>query len=132
MLRGQISIAGLANLMAGVAPHVGVVHDGSTAVRAGGTVPLVLGLDLLSVLEVWVGVRGALEYIGGDLADGTALSLTGVRAGGVVGLATGFRRLHVLIELGVDHELWTGELGGAAVERNGLVLVPAFAVRLRL
>ncbi len=132
MLRGRLRLGGFASLMGAIVPHLGVAHDGSAAVRGGGTLPVVVGFDVLSVLEIWLGVRGAIDHLGGELAGGDTVSLTGVRTGGVVGVAAGFRRLHVLVELGIDHELWLGELAGRSIERNGLALTPGFAVRLRL
>lgn len=129
-LRGRLPL-GTASLLFGIAPHVGVAHDDTSAVRLGGTVPLVLAIDLFSLYEAWIGARITVEHIRGDLGA-LPVSLTGLRTGGVVGLAVGFRRFHVMMELGVDHELWTGDLGDNAIDANGLVLTPAFAVRLRL
>lgn len=130
MLRGQVG-DGMARLVAGIAPHVGVGHEGGELVRAGGTVPLTLAIDVLSLYEVWVGARVGVEHLAGT-AVGVGISMTGIRTGGVVGLGVGFRRFMVLAELGIDHELWTGTISDTSIERNGLVLTPAFAVRLRL
>jgi hypothetical protein len=38
----------------------------------------------------------------------------------------------VLVELAADYELWTGHAIGTQVSRDGFVLTPALAVRLRL
>lgn len=132
-LRGRIGLGGLAHLVIGLAPHAGAVYDGSEAAafRGGVLVPVAITLDLFSLYEVWIGARAGIEHVAGELGD-RALSLSGLRTGGVVGLGVGFRRLHVLVELAVDHELWWGALGGRSVERNGIALTPAFAVRLRL
>jgi len=133
LLRARLPFLGFGSLIVGLAPHLGVGGDeDAAALRVGGTVPVVLSFDVLSVLELWVGARGGLEHIGGGEAGGVSVELTGVRTGGVIGLATGFRRLHVLIELGIDHEYWTGSVGDSSIERNGLVLTPAFTIRLRL
>jgi len=129
-LRGRLPL-GTVSFLYGIAPHVGVAHDETSAVRVGGTVPLVIALDLFSLYEAWIGARITVEHIAGDLGP-SSVSLTGLRTGGVVGLAVGFRRFHVMMELGVDHELWTGSLGDISIGANGLVLTPAFAVRLRL
>lgn len=130
MLRGQIG-HGLVRLVGGIAPHVGLGHEGGELLRAGGTVPITLAIDVTSLYEVWIGARVALEYLGGS-AQGVGISMTGVRTGGVVGMGVGFRRFLVLIELGIDHELWTGTVSDISIETNGLVLTPAIALRLRL
>jgi hypothetical protein len=131
-LRGRFELSSMMSVMVGAAPHVGLVHDGEQAAfRAGGLVPIVLSIDLLSLYEVWIGARIGLEHVAGELG-GAATSWSGLRTGGVIGLAIGFRTLHVLAELAVDHELWWGTRNGAAVQRNGVALTPAFAVRLRL
>ncbi|MBX3269741.1 MAG: hypothetical protein KF729_05750 [Sandaracinaceae bacterium] len=130
MLRGQLA-TGMLRLLAGIAPHLGLAHEGGGLWRGGATLPVVLSIDLFSLYEVWIGARVAVEHVGGD-ADGVGVSLTGLRTGGVVGLGVGFRRLLVLVELGIDHELWTGTVADTSIERSGLVLTPAFAVRLRL
>lgn len=129
-LRGRLRF-GLVNLVLGIAPHVGLAHEAGELGRVGGTVPVVLAIDVTSLYEVWVGVRVGAEHVFGRVGAET-ISITGLRTGGVVGLAAGFRRFHVLLELGIDHELWTGSLDTESVERNGLVLTPAFAFRLRL
>ncbi|MFK7985472.1 MAG: hypothetical protein AB8I08_05535 [Sandaracinaceae bacterium] len=128
--RGRVRL-GMFNLVAGLVPHVGLVDDPIEAGRLGVSIPVVLSLDVLSVAEAWLGVRGTLEHAFGEL-EGAALTVTGVRGGGVLGLAVGFRRFHVLLELGIDYERWFGALGDTEIEREGVVLTPAFAVRLRL
>lgn len=132
-LRGRVPLGSLAHLMIGVVPHAGVVHDlaDGTAFRGGGLVPIVLGLEAFSLYEAWIGVRIGLEHVTGELA-GRSVALSGLRTGGVVGLGVGFRRLMVLVELAVDHELWWGSLGDSAIERSGVALTPAFALRIRL
>jgi len=132
-LRGRVSLGSLANLVIGVTPHAGAVYDGGdgAAFRGGALVPIAITLDLFSLYEVWIGARAGIEHVSGELGD-RAVSLNGLRTGGVIGLAVGFRRFHVLAELAVDHELWWGSLGAEAIERSGVSLTPAFAVRLRL
>ena len=132
-LRGRVPLGGFAHLVIGLAPHAGAVYDGGAgaAFRGGALVPIAITLDLFSLYEVWIGARVGIEHVSGELVD-RAVSLNGLRTGGVVGLAVGFRRFHVLAELGVDHELWWGALGTGAVERSGVSLTPAFALRLRL
>ncbi|HJL19579.1 MAG TPA: hypothetical protein RMH99_28205 [Sandaracinaceae bacterium LLY-WYZ-13_1] len=135
-VRAQLALGGSSlRLVAGLAPHVGVVHDEGAAARFGATLPIGFAFDALSILSAWLAARVGVEHVTGELgADDAARSvaLTGVRTGGVVGLAVGFRRLHVLVELGVDHERWLGDLADNAIDTDGIVLTPAFAVRLRL
>lgn len=130
MLRGQLGLD-MVRLVGGIAPHVGLAHSGGELVRVGGTVPITLAIDLFSLYEVWIGARVAVEHLTGS-AQAASISMTGLRTGGVVGMAVGFRWLWVLVELGVDHELWTGSVSDISIERNGLVLTPAFAVRVRM
>ncbi len=102
--------------------------------RAGAFVPLTLGFDVAGILEAWVGARFALERVEGQLGPSemnATSSAWGVRGGGVVGLALGFRRVHVLAELAVDGEWWSGQLAGVGFERAGVSLTPAFGVRVR-
>lgn len=104
--------------------------------RAGAFVPLTLGFDVAGILEAWVGARFAFERVEGQLGP-TSMTMNatssawGVRGGGVVGLALGFRRVHVLAELAVDGEWWSGQLAGVSFERSGASLTPAFGVRIR-
>lgn len=132
-LRGRLPLGALAHLMIGLVPHAGFVHDlaDGSAFRGGGLLPITLGIEAFSLYEAWIGVRVGLEHVAGELA-GRSVALSGLRTGGVVGIGVGFRRLMVLVELAVDHELWWGSLGDSSIERNGLALTPAFAVRLRL
>jgi len=130
MLRGQVG-AGMARLVGGIAPHVGLAHSDGELVRVGGTIPLTLSIDLFSLYEVWIGARIAVEHLTGSV-QAASISMTGLRTGGVVGMAVGFRWLWLLVELGVDHELWSGTVSDTSIERNGLVLTPAFAVRVRM
>jgi hypothetical protein len=136
-LRGQIPI-GPAFLIGGISPEGGLVYSdpregtmGGSAFRGGATVPLLFALDLFSLYELWIGPRFGLAHIGGDSA-GRSVAFTGLRAGGVVGMAVGFRRIHLLADLAIDYEHWCGSLGGTGVERDALVLTPAFAIRIRI
>lgn len=130
MLRGMLG-GGMARFVGGIAPHVGLAHEDGDLLRVGGTVPITLSVDVLSLYELWIGARIAVDYLTGTVR-GEAISMTGLRTGGVIGLGVGFRRLLVLVELGIDHELWSGTVSDISIERNGLVLTPAFAIRLRL
>lgn len=132
-LRGRIPLGSLAHVLIGIVPHAGAVSDleGNDAFRGGAMLPIVLGAEVFSMYEAWIGARVGLEHVTGELAS-RSVGLTGVRTGGVVGLGVGFRRLMLLVELAVDHELWWGSLGDTRIERNGVALTPAFALRLRL
>lgn len=132
-VRGQIPLGGFAHLMLGAQPEGGVVHDGGegTAYRVGGLVPIAISFETFSLYEAWLGVRVGLEHIGGDLSGGS-VDLSGLRTGGVLGVGVGFRILHLLVELAVDHELWWGSLGGVSIQRSGVSVTPAFAIRLLL
>lgn len=127
--------------------HIGVAGFGGYAVtdpdangaqgsgwRAGGFVPLTLAFDVAGILEAWIGARLAFERVEGDLgpsALGARTDAWGLRGGGVIGLALGFRRVHVLAELAVDGEHWSGHVGTTSFERAGVSLTPAFGARVR-
>jgi hypothetical protein len=50
----------------------------------------------------------------------------------VLGLAFGFRHVHAMLELSALYERWSGDAAGASFATDGLVLVPAFALRIRI
>lgn len=128
-----------------VAPYVGVLsedEEGSgDGLRFGvDLLPLAYSVDFGGVYELWVGPRLGVEHVRGDYAlDGAtrAARAWGVRAGAILGLGLGFRRVHVLFELSAYYERWSGDHGeGSAsaqsLDAQGLVLEPAFALRVRL
>lgn len=122
-----------------IAPYVGFLPDrgeiNGHATRFGVDVPLTYGLDIGGIYEAWVGPRLQLEGLVGAFDDGggndqdTALFI--LRTGGVAGIAAGFRRVHALFELSFAWEHQWGE-SGTRVSRGGLVLTPAFGLRIRL
>jgi hypothetical protein len=126
LVRGQLSL-GSVSLILGVMPEIGVMSADTTSIRAGALGSAVIGIDITSLYEAWIGVRVGLEHLAGE-----GVGMSGLRTGGVVGIAAGFRRFHVLVELAVDHEYWWGTRDDISIERNGLSLTPAFALRLRL
>jgi hypothetical protein len=120
----------------GIGPSVGLVRgDGAEGTRLGVELPVLLTIDASSVLELWVGPRVSVEHVFGRVPvastnmDASALV---VRAGGIVGLAVGFRHLHALVELTASWERWDAEVGAEEVGRSGVALGPAFAIRYRL
>jgi len=125
-------------LIFGAGPYVGWFDgdvDGAGGMRVGGDIPLLLGIDALSFLQIWIGARFGVEHVFGDLGVTGMLesaAATGFRIGGVFGLALGFRHVHVMLELTGGWESWSGDLGGANLEVSGAVLVPAFAIRYRI
>ncbi|MEZ4255581.1 MAG: hypothetical protein R3A78_07665 [Polyangiales bacterium] len=99
----------------------------------GADLPLVLGANYGSVVELYVGPRFGLDRVSGELfGDASPVDGVGVRAGGTVGLGTGFRGLLGLLELTVQHEWWSGDIGGAEGDVHGFVLMPSFGLRFRL
>jgi hypothetical protein len=102
--------------------------------RAGGFVPLGIGAAIGGIFEAWGTVRLGAEYVAGSV--GSAMTARSgdawiLRSGLALGLGVGFRRIHVLLELSVDFEHVRGQLGGVAIDRSGIVLTPATALRLR-
>lgn len=98
--------------------------------RVGALVPVGIGLAIGGIFEAWGSVRLGAEYVNGSvgITSGDAWVL---RSGLALGLGVGFRRVHLLVELAVDFEHVRGQLGGASIERSGIVLTPAAALRIR-
>ena len=105
----------------GLAPYVGAVHDGG--LRWGAQVPVLFTVDAGSVVQIWIGPRVRFERARSDIED----DATGVELGGVLGLGLGFRHFHGLLELSAAYERWWSQ-----IDREGLALTPAFALRLLL
>ncbi len=104
-------------------------------VRSSFEMPLLYSVDYGGVYETWIGPRVGVEYITGDFTVDTAvarINASGLRAGAVLGFAAGFRRIHAMIELGAAYEHWFVRSDGERRQRGGVVLIPAFALRVRL
>ncbi|MDH4283425.1 MAG: hypothetical protein OEV36_12275 [Myxococcales bacterium] len=126
------------SLVVGLAPFGGWIPDrdqSGSGGRVGFEVPFVVGVEIGGVYELWLGARASGEYVFGDFqvaGSQERASGAGVRAGPVIGMALGVRRVHALIELTAAYEHWFIDHGGASLDRGGFVLIPGFGIRLRL
>ena len=128
-------------LVGGLSVYGGAVlledQAGQSAIgpRLGADTVWVLALDVNGIFEAWAGARAGVEHARCALeADRSRVRLRGtlLRLGPLLGLGLGFRRFHVLMELGADREWWW-MLGDLEPERQaGFSLTPALALRLRL
>lgn len=124
-------------LVVGMAPYGGWIpdRDGSgRGGRVGFEVPFVFGVEIGGIYELWLGARGSGEYVFGDFqvaGSEQKASGAGVRAGPVIGMALGVRRIHALVELTAAYEYWFIDHAGASLNRGGFVLIPGFGIRLR-
>jgi hypothetical protein len=103
-------------------------------------VPLLMGYRSTGGLYmVWFGVRGGWEHdaIAEVTSETKAVTLgvppVGLTAdrywgGGVLGAATGFRHVHVALELDAQVEYVTGQFGGTSSSVTGAAIVPSTAV----
>ena len=109
--------------------------------RGGGVdVPVFVGYESDSGLyAAWLGVRGGWDEVTEDdvrsetnaaLVPGPALPLSARRvwAGGLVGVAVGFRHVHVAMELDVAYASVSGDIGATHADLAGLTVCPASAV----
>lgn len=104
-------------------------------------VPLLVGWrSEAGLYQVWGGVRGGWDHIGIEPRSTEPLagappfpgnmSANRFFAGGVVGLAIGFRHVHVALELDASFESVSGTFGAAQGSVQGATLVPASALWL--
>ena len=106
----------------------------------GADVPLLVGWESAGGLyTVYGGPRGGYEHASIEtltsepravVLGGSALRLDVDRfhAGGVVGFATGFRHVHVALELGAAYQVASGSFAGTEATVRGLTLTPASAI----
>ena len=117
------------------ATTVGESETATTSPRTpaiGFDVPLLVGWRSdAGIVSIWGGARGGFDRINSGGSTSTtpgSLDLTHWRAGGVVGLAVGFRHVHAAIELETSYHVVKGTFGGTNVEVQGVTLAPAGGV----
>jgi len=124
-------------LVFGLAPsytYVAGTNDGSAHLVAVEPV-LAYGVDFGGVYDVWIGPRVTAGTLVGELDAGAGLERTKafrLQAGGMFGIAAGFRRVHAFVELSLLYEAFWGSSGATSIDRQGFVMVPAFGLRIRL
>jgi len=105
----------------------------------GADVPLLVGYEASNGLYmVWLGARGGWEHdtiaeLTTEPGPGLGVPPTGLSAdrywgGGVLGAATGFRHVHVAIEVDAAYESVSGSFGGTSATIAGVTIVPATAL----
>ena len=124
-------------LMVGLAPYGGWIPERDQSGRGGRVgfeIPFTFGVEIGGIYEVWVGARASAEGVFGDFliaGSDQRASGAGVRAGPVLGMALGVRRIHALVELTTAYEYWFIDHAGTSLNRGGFVLIPGFGVRFR-
>jgi hypothetical protein len=106
----------------------------------GADVPLLVGWQSLGGLyTLWAGPRGGFERVvvetltsePKEVTIGTPpvrLEATRFHAGGVVGIATGFRHVHVALEAGIAYQVVNGTYNATDVTVRGVTIAPASAL----
>jgi hypothetical protein len=106
----------------------------------GADVPVLLGYESdAGLYMVWVGARAGWEHVDvsevrsepKDVTLGTppvGLSATRLWGGGLLGLAVGFRHVHVAMELDAAYTSITGEYNQTHASVSGVSLAPATAL----
>jgi hypothetical protein len=87
--------------------------------------------------RVWLGARGGWEQVDLSLsasnsstvgASADSMSATRLWGGGLLGLAVGFRHVHVAMEIDICYSTVAGDYGSTHARVAGLTLAPASAV----
>ncbi|MBX3188484.1 MAG: hypothetical protein KF819_15825 [Labilithrix sp.] len=106
----------------------------------GGDIPVLVGWESVNgIYRFWTGLRGGFErYVVETLtsepkdivigAPPLRLEANRYWGGGVLGIATGFRHVHVALEIAAAYQAIEGEYNGTKVTVNGVTLVPATAL----
>lgn len=106
----------------------------------GADVPILVGWQSTGGLySVWLGPRAGYEHVTvesltsepKDITIGTPpikLEADRFHAGGVLGIATGFKHVHVALELGLGYQIVRGSYNATSVNVNGLSITPASAL----
>lgn len=106
----------------------------------GADVPVLIGWESSGGLyKLWAGLRGGFEYdaISNVSTEpkaiplgGAPISLSATRyyGAGVVGMAAGFRHIHVALELDTAYQLVDGSYNQTNVKVSGVSLAPATAI----
>ncbi len=112
--------------------------DGENLFGFGADVPLLLGWKSTAGLyHAWIGARVSYEHDTIETRSSAPLpgtlpppDLVGdrVAVGGLVGVAIGFRHVHVALEIEADYAYIGGSFGGVPAHVDGLSLTPASAV----
>ena len=112
--------------------------DNANLLGAGGDIPVLLGWhSTANLYYFWVGARLGYEHdtiaprsTAPPQPANSGWTLTGDRfsVGGLLGIALGFRHIHVALELEADYAIVTGSFGGVSGTVDGLSLTPATAL----
>lgn len=97
----------------------------------GADVPLLVGYESDGQLySVWLGARAGWEHVDISAAGAGPATLSATRfwGGGLLGLAVGFRHVHVALELDASYAHIAGDYGGLHTSVQGATLSPASAV----
>jgi hypothetical protein len=98
----------------------------------GADVPVLVGFESDAQLYMaWLGARAGWEHVDISATGGgglPGLSATRYWAGGLFGIAVGFRHVHVAVEIDASYATVSGEYGGVQGTVHGLVLAPASAL----
>jgi hypothetical protein len=106
----------------------------------GADVPVLIGYASDGNLYMaWLGVRGGWEHVdignvssepGSPPLGGAPLGLAATRfwGGGLLGLAVGFRHVHVAVELDASYASVTGDFARTHASVRGVTLAPAAAL----
>ncbi len=103
----------------------------------GADVPVLVGYESAGDLYMlWVGARGGWEHVDiSPAASATpigsspiALSATRFWGGPLLGVAVGFRHLHVAVELDTSYATVSGDYNGSHVQVGGISVAPASAL----